>query len=149
MFVFCVHPSEAVSDSTPCGTTTFIIPRMSRSPAAARRTTAITAGEPTGIYLGRKMGLPLSRTTLCLAKATSRHTSPGYGAGPFCKFLRESRSDRKFRPGRPYPYADAHGRCRALTALLLLAPNTPMLFMGRICCAPTISLLCRNSLRAF
>ena len=129
----CVHRPRAATASTRCGTTTFttraIVALTGRSEAYYTR----LPGHAAGVDLRGEVRLPLPGAVLRAGRSNARGT-PAFGlpSPAFVNFLENhdqvanSASRRALASARPRP-----GRYRAMTALLLLGPGTPMLFQGQ------------------
>ena len=124
---------RAGSASMRCGTTTFTTPRWSRSPAAARRTTPTTGRR-------RRNSSRSPSGDSCIRGSGTRGRTRGAGRRPFgfapCQFVTflENHDQIANAPagrGERLHERSSPGLYRALTALWLLSPGTPMFFQGQ------------------
>ena len=95
-------------------------------------------GTPQEFDLGAEVGLPLSRAS-ATAGRTSRAARRTWGSAPSASSLFLQNHDQIANSGRGCRVHEltSPGRYRAMTALLLLAPGTPMLFQGQEFAAST------------
>ncbi len=84
-----------------------------------------------GVHLRRQVRLPVPGSVLPLAARPPRDARLGPAAGGVRRLPAEPRSGRELGARAARPSVDQPGPLRAMTALLLLSPGTPMLFQGQ------------------
>ncbi len=89
------------------------------------------SGHAAGVYLGSEVGLALSGPALFLAKETAWHARSGPAPAQFVTFIQNHDQIANSMHGWRCHRLTSPGRYRAMTALLLLGPSTPMLFQGQ------------------
>ncbi len=77
------------------------------------------------------MGLPLSGPALLLAAETARHPVLDLAPAHFVTFIENHDQIANSGRGLRCHLLTSPGRYKAMTALMLLAPGTPMLFQGQ------------------
>src|SRR5712691_3734750 len=85
----------------------------------------------TGAGFGGEVRLSVPGTALSLAAQSARRACVGSAPGRVRHVPAESRSDREFGARARGHQLTSPARWRAMTALLLLMPGTPMLFQGQ------------------
>jgi maltooligosyltrehalose trehalohydrolase len=88
-------------------------------------------GDAAGAAVGGQAGIPLSGAVVQLAEAAPRHPDGRHRARALRRLPGEPRSARELGRGDRCHRLTSPGRHRAMTALLLLMPATPMLFQGQ------------------
>ena len=84
-----------------------------------------------GVHLGRQVRLSVPGPALPLAAAAARHAGVGPAAAAFVIFLQNHDQVANSARGLRGHQLTSPARWRAMTALLLLLPGTPMLFQGQ------------------
>ncbi len=122
----------AATGSTRSGTTTSITARWSRSRDAPRRTTATRTASRRSSISAAKYGYLFQGQHYAWQRQPRGTPACGLRAGAVrrvsCRITIRSRTPRA---GRAAHQLTSPGRWRAMTALLLLMPATPMLFQGQ------------------
>ena len=88
-------------------------------------------GAPQEFVSAARVRLSVSGAAVRLAEAAARHAGPRAAADRLRRVPREPRSGRQLGARLRLHALASHARLRALTALLLLSPETPMLFQGQ------------------
>ena len=126
--------AAAASGSTPCGTTTSTTRRVVALTGRTRGLLHRLPRHAAGAHLGGEVGLSSTRASATAGRSKRRGHAGARRCPPTrsCTFLENHDQVANSARGRAAATSSpAPGRLRALTALLLLAPATPMLFQGQ------------------
>ena len=129
--ISCARSTRAAPGSTACGTTTCTTPPWWRRPGATNSTTPTTKAR-------RRSSSRRRNTAICsrarpTAATTGRAASLALDLAPdaFVTFVQNHDQVANAARGWRLHQLTSHPRARALTALSLLMPGTPMLFQGQ------------------
>ena len=125
----CGRSSRAAMALDASGTTTFTTARWWRD-GAERGLLHRLPGTPQE-FSPLQVGLSLPGPALQVAEAAARHAALGLAAGHVRHFLQNHDQVANPLRARVLHKLTSPGRYRAMTALLLLGPGTPMLFQGQ------------------